>query len=78
MPKVSLQVLTRSDGFLLLDTEDLAYCEIYSEEIVLGFKGAAEDFNLRKEDVAPEDFNALTTLVRGQFPDISTVVKQAN
>jgi hypothetical protein len=69
--KCSIQILNRAEGFLAFNTDDLAFWEIYPDEIVLGFNGASEPMSLFKKDVSPQDFDVLVALLRKEFPDIT-------
>lgn len=73
--KCSIQILKRAEGFLAFNTEELAFYELYSDELVLSFKGASEPCSLFKNDVAAEDFDFLVQVLRSEFPNISNVVK---
>jgi hypothetical protein len=69
--KCSIQILNRADGFLAFDTNNLAFWEVYADEIVLGFTGASEPMSLFRNDVSPQDFDILVDLLRKEFPEIT-------
>jgi len=69
--KCSIQILNRAEGFLAFNTDDLMFWEVYSDEIVLAFKGSFEPMSLFKNDVSAHDFESLVTLLRQEFPEIT-------